>query len=162
MSKTLVAYFSCSGVTEGLARTLAEVVKGDLYRIEPAVPYTDADLNWNNPQSRSSLEMRDKASRPAILGRVADMERYDTVYVGFPIWWYVAPTIINTFLESYDFSGKTVIPFATSGSSGVGETDRWLRASCPSQTRWRPARRFPGSAGEAELRDWVDGLKLAR
>lgn len=162
MSKTLVAYFSCSGITEGLARTLAEVVKGDLYRIEPAVPYTDADLNWNNPQSRSSLEMRDKASRPAISGRVADMEGYDTVYVGFPIWWYVAPTIINTFLESYDFSGKTVIPFATSGSSGVGETDRWLRASCPAQTRWRPARRFPGNAAEAELRDWVDGLKLAR
>lgn len=162
MSKVLVAYFSCSGKTERLARTLAEVVRGDLYRIEPAVPYTDADLNWNNPQSRSSLEMRDKASRPVISGRVADMERYDTVYVGFPIWWYVAPTIINTFLESYDFSGKTIIPFATSGSSGVGETDRWLRASCSEAALWRPARRFPGNARADELREWVDGLKLAR
>ncbi len=160
MSKTLVAYFSCSGVTEKLANTLAAVVNGDLYRIEPAVPYTEADLNWNNPRSRSSVEMSDKASRPAIAGRVVDMEQYDTVYIGFPIWWYIAPTIINTFLESYDFSGKTVIPFATSGSSGVGETDKWLHVSCSGNTRWRPARRFPDNARAAELKNWVEGLNL--
>lgn len=160
MSKTLVAYFSCSGVTEKLANTLAAVVNGDLYRIEPAVPYTEADLNWNNPRSRSSVEMSDKASRPAIAGGVVDMEQYDTVYIGFPIWWYIAPTIINTFLESYDFSGKTVIPFATSGSSGVGETDKWLHISCSSNTRWRPARRFPDNARAAELKNWVEGLNL--
>lgn len=160
MSKTLVAYFSCSGVTEKLANTLAAVVNGDLYRIEPAVPYTEADLNWNNPRSRSSVEMSDKASRPAIAGRVVDMEQYDTVYIGFPIWWYIAPTIINTFLESYDFSGKTVIPFATSGSSGVGETDKWLHVSCSGNTRWRPARRFPENARAAELKNWVEGLNL--
>lgn len=118
MQKVLVAYFSCSGVTKKLAQTLAGVVKGDLYEITPAQPYTAADLNWQDKNSRSSVEMRDKSSRPAISGSVKDFAQYDTVFVGFPIWWYVAPTIINTFLESEDFSGKTVIPFATSGGSG--------------------------------------------
>ncbi len=160
MKTTLVAYFSCSGITEKLARTLATVADGDLYKIEPAVPYTEADLNWNNPHSRSSLEMRDKASRPAIANKAIPMEQYDTVYIGFPIWWYVAPTIINTFLEHYDFSGKTVIPFATSGSSGVGETDRWLRASCSSETIWRPARRFPENARAESLKSWIEELHV--
>ena len=106
MQKVLVAYFSCSGVTKKLAQTLAGVVKGDLYEITPAQPYTAADLNWQDKNSRSSVEMRDKSSRPAISGSVKDFAQYDTVFVGFPIWWYVAPTIINTFLESEDFSGN--------------------------------------------------------
>ena len=143
MQKVLVAYFSCSGVTKKLAQTLAGVVKGDLYEITP-----------------SSVEMRDKSLRPAISGSVKDFAQYDTVFVGFPIWWYVAPTIINTFLESKDFSGKTVIPFATSGGSGVGDTDKYLHPSCSEQTAWRPAKRFAGSAGTAELQKWVEGLKL--
>ena len=147
MQKVLVAYFSCSGVTKKLAQTLAGVVKGDLYEITPAQPYTAADLNWQDKNSRSSVEMRDKASRPAISGSVKDFAQYDTVFVGFPIWWYVAPTIINTFLESEDFTGKTVIPFATSGGSSE-------------QTVWRPAKRFAGSTGAAELQKWVEGLKL--
>lgn len=104
--------------------------------------------------------MRDKSSRPAISGSVKDFAQYDTVFVGFPIWWYVAPTIINTFLESEDFSGKTVIPFATSGGSGVGDTDKYLHPSCSEQTAWRPAKRFAGSASPAELQKWVEGLKL--
>ena len=152
MQKVLVAYFSCSGVTKKLAQTLAGVVKGDLYEITPAQPYTAADLNWQEKNSRSS--------RPAISGSVKDFAQYDTVFVGFPIWWYVAPTIINTFLESEDFSGKTVIPFATSGGSGVGDTDKYLHPSCSEQTAWRPAKRFAGSASPAELQKWVEGLKL--
>ena len=135
MSKTLVAYFSCSGITEKLARTLAEVVGGELYRIEPAVPYTDADLNWHNPQSRSSLEMRDKTSRPAISGRVADMERYDSVYVGFPIWWGVEPRVVDTFLDQAELSGKKMIPFATSGGSGMAYAANHLKAWYP-QLDW--------------------------
>ena len=133
MQKVLVAYFSCSGVTKKLAQTLAGVVKGDLYEITPAQPYTAADLNWQDKNSRSSVEMRDKSSRPAISGSVKDFAQYDTVFVGFPIWWYVAPTIINTFLESEDFSGKTVIPFATSGGSGVGDTDKYLHPPVPNK-----------------------------
>lgn len=160
MQKVLVAYFSCSSVTKKLAQTLAGVVKGDLYEITPAHPYTAADLNWQDKNSRSSVEMRDKSSRPAISGRVKDFAQYDTVFVGFPIWWYVAPTIINTFLESEDFSGKTVIPFATSGGSGVGDTDKFLHPSCSEKTAWRPAKRFAGSASPAELQKWVEGLKL--
>lgn len=160
MQKVLVAYFSCSGVTKKLAQTLAGVVKGDLYEITPAQSYTAADLNWQDKNSRSSVEMRDKSSRPAISSSVKDFAQYDTVFVGFPIWWYVAPTIINTFLESEDFSGKTVIPFATSGGSGVGDTDKYLHLSCSEQTAWRPAKRFAGSASPAELQKWVEGLKL--
>lgn len=160
MQKVLVAYFSCSGVTKKLAQTLAGVVKGDLHEITPAQPYTAADLNWQDKNSRSSVEMRDKSSRPVISGSVKYFAQYDTVFVGFPIWWYVAPTIINTFLESEDFSGKTVIPFATSGGSGVGDTDKFLHPSCSEQTAWRPAKRFAGSASPAELQKWVEGLKL--
>lgn len=160
MSKTLVAYFSCSGVTEKLAEKLASVVKGDLYKIEPAIPYSAADLDWQNSKSRSSREMSDKNSRPEIAATVPNMADYDVVYVGFPIWWYIAPTIINTFLESYDFSGKTVIPFATSGSSDVGETDKYLHPSCSKETKWRPAKRLASTAGTGVLSAWVDALDL--
>ena len=160
MGKTLVAYFSCSGVTEKLAKKLASVVDGDLYRIEPAVPYTDTDLNWRDQKSRSTIEMQDKKSRPEIAGKVRNMDDYNVVYVGFPIWWYIAPTIINTFLESYNFSGKTVIPFATSGSSDIGDTDKWLHASCSQETRWRPAKRFGHPFSEMTLKTWVNNLNL--
>lgn len=124
MSKKLVAYFSASGVTAKVADTLAKAAGADLYEIKPAIPYTEADLDWRNKDSRSSVEMRDPASRPTIGSAAVDMSEYDTLFVGFPIWWYVAPTIINTFLESYDLSGKTIIPFATSGSSGMGKIGR--------------------------------------
>nr|WP_217935692.1 flavodoxin [Enterocloster clostridioformis] len=159
MSKTLVAYFSASGVTAKLAKSLAQVTGADLHEIQPAEPYSSADLDWTNKKSRSSVEMNDPSYRPAIGNQVADMEQYDTVFVGFPIWWYVAPTIINTFLESYDFSGKTVIPFATSGGSGMGDTDRVLKGCCSRNTRWKQGRRF-GSVKAADLKSWVDGLGL--
>ena len=131
MSKKLVAYFSASGVTKRYAEKLANVTGADLFEIKPSVPYTSADLNWQNSNSRSSVEMKNPDSRPEIAEKLSDMDSYDTVFVGFPIWWYVAPTIIDTFLESYDFSGKTVIPFATSGGSGMGKTADVLRIICP-------------------------------
>lgn len=131
MSKKLVAYFSASGVTAKVANALAEAVGSTLHEIKPEVPYTAADLDWMNKQSRSSVEMSDKSSRPAIKDKLDDMADYDVIYLGFPIWWYVAPTIINTFLESYDMSGKTIILFATSGGSGFGKTVEALKCSCP-------------------------------
>ena len=131
MSKKLVAYFSASGVTKNYAERLANVIGVDLFEIKPKQPYTNEDLNWQNSNSRSSVEMKNPDSRPEIAEKLSDMDEYDTVFVGFPIWWYVAPTIIDTFLESYDFSGKTIIPFATSGGSGMGKTADVLRKICP-------------------------------
>ena len=131
MGKTLVAYFSASGVTAAKAEKLAKTAGADLYQILPEAPYTKADLDWTDKRSRSSLEMADKSSRPALAAKDADIASYDTIYLGFPIWWYVAPTIINTFLEAYDFSGKKIIVFATSGSSGFGNTVAELRPSAP-------------------------------
>ncbi|MBQ8165454.1 MAG: NAD(P)H-dependent oxidoreductase [Lachnospiraceae bacterium] len=131
MSKKLVAYFSASGVTAKVANALAEAVGATLHEIKPEIPYTAADLDWMNKQSRSSVEMSDKSSRPAIKDKLDDMADYDVIYLGFPIWWYVAPTIINTFLGSYDMSGKTIIIFATSGGSGFGKTVEALKCSCP-------------------------------
>lgn len=160
MSKILVAYFSASGVTARLAKTIAEVTGGELYEIRPEQPYTSADLNWNDPKSRSSVEMKDPNSRPAISGTVENMDRYDTVFVGFPIWWYVAPTIINTFLESYDFSGKTVIPFATSGGSGMGKTEEILRKCCSEKTNWRQGKRLSGGESPLNVKAWIDSLKI--
>ena len=124
MSRKLVAYFSASGVTAKVAEKLSEAIGADLYAIEPEVPYTKADLDWMDKKSRSTIEMNNPASRPAIAGKRDNMNDYDTVFVGFPIWWYVAPTIINTFLESYDLTGKTIIPFATSGGSDMRKTQR--------------------------------------
>ena len=126
MSSKLVAYFSASGVTKAVAERLAEIIDADVFEIKPAVPYSRADLDWTNQQSRSSIEMRDINTRPEIAETISNMEDYDIVWIGFPIWWYVAPTIIYTFLESYDFSGKTIIPFATSGGSGMGKNNRNL------------------------------------
>ena len=136
MSKTLVAYFSASGVTARVAKEMAESVGADLYEIRPAEPYTEADLNWMDKKSRSTLEMKDPASRPAIGTRAENMEQYDTVLVGFPIWWYVEPRIVDTFLESYDFTGKTLIPFATSGGSGISGAEKSLREHCP-KASWK-------------------------
>ena len=131
MSKKLVAYFSASGVTKKYAQSLAKVTGADLFEIKPTIPYTNADLNWRDAQSRSSVEMKNPDSRPDIAQALPDADKYDTVFVGFPIWWYVAPSIINTFLESCDFSGKKIIPFATSGGSGMGKTAEGLRKICP-------------------------------
>ena len=158
MSKTLVAYFSASGQTEKLANTLAKVLGADLHEIKPEQPYTSADLDWRNKSSRSSVEMSNKSIRPAVMNKVEDMEKYDTVYIGFPIWWYVAPTIINTFLEQYDFNGKTVIPFATSGSSGMGNTNAELLPSCKGAVL-KEGKRFSAAASEDELKKWIENIK---
>ena len=131
MSKALVAYFSASGVTGSVARALSDALSADLYEIIPAVRYTDEDLDWRNAASRSSLEMKDKSSRPEIIDAPVHIADYDTVLVGFPIWWYVAPTIVNTFLEKHDFAGKRIILFATSGGSGFGKTVDSLKPSVP-------------------------------
>ena len=131
MTKTLVAYFSASGTTMDVANHLARVTDSDLFAIVPANPYTSADLNWRDKQSRSTREAADPSCRPAITSRVEHTEDYDTIFLGFPIWWYVAPAIINTFLESYDLTGKTIVLFATSGGSGMGKTASVLRASAP-------------------------------
>lgn len=159
--KILVAYFSASGVTARAAWKLSEAIGADLYEIRPEVPYSSADLNWMDKKSRSSVEMNDLSSRPAIAERLPDMEKYDVVFVGFPIWWYVAPTIINTFLESYDFSGKTIIPFATSGGSNLGRTNDRLKPSCPGATLLQ-GRMLNGSLSEASLKKWVEDLNLEK
>lgn len=139
MAKKLVAYFSASGVTARAARKLAQAEGADLFEIVPEEPYTAADLDWRDRRSRSSLEERDRTIRPAVASRVDDMDAYDTVYVGFPIWWGHEPAIVDTFLKSYDLSGKTVVPFATSGGSGAGGADRSVAAACPG-ARVEPAR----------------------
>ena len=130
MSRKLVAYFSATGTTAKLAETLAEAVGADIFEIMSKTPYTAADLNWQDQKSRSSIEMQDPTSRPAVVDARDNMADYDTIFVSFPIWWYVAPAIINTFLESYDLTGKTIIPFATSGGSGMGRTNEKLLSSC--------------------------------
>ena len=157
--KTLVAYFSASGQTAKLAKTLADVTGGDLFEIAPETAYTAADLDWMDKKSRSTIEMKDPKSRPAIAGKVADMTQYDTVFVGFPVWWYQAPRIIETFLESYDFSGKTVIPFATSGGSGMGKTNEKLAPSCPG-AKLLHGKVFNSYSSKADLSAWVETLSL--
>lgn len=157
--KILVSYFSASGVTAKAAKKLAAAVGGDLFEIRPEIPYTSADLNWMDKKSRSSVEMNDPDSRPGIAGKVTNMEEYTSVFVGFPIWWYVAPTIINTFLESYDFSGKTIIPFATSGGSDLGKTNDRLRPSCPGANLVN-GKLLNGRFSERDLKKWVEDLKL--
>jgi len=173
MSKKLVAYFSASGVTAKVAETLAEAIGADIFEIEPKVPYTEADLNWMEKNARSTIEMNDPRKRPpqdnkkspppAPGGRGGgggdNMKDYDTIFVGFPIWWYVAPTIINTFLESYDLSGKTIIPFATSGGSGIGKTNERLAPSCKG-AKLMDGKVFKGNVGHQELAAWVEGLGL--
>ena len=158
MSRKLVAYFSASGVTAKVAEKLSEAIGADLYAIEPEVPYTKADLDWMDKKSRSTIEMNNPASRPAITGKRDNMNDYDTVFVGFPIWWYVAPTIINTFLESYDLAGKTIIPFATSGGSDMGKTNEKLLPSCKG-AKLLNGKVFKASVSGADLAKWAEGLE---
>ena len=158
MSKTLVAYFSASGTTAKVAKNLAEAAGADLYEIKPAVPYTQADLNWMDKKSRSSVEMNDKSSRPALADKDADISAYDTILLGFPIWWYVAPTIINSFLESYDFSGKKIVLFATSGGSGFGKAVDGLKGSVAADTVIAEGKLLNGSPSADELKAWVNTL----
>lgn len=158
MSRKLVAYFSASGVTAKVAEKLSEAIGADLYAIEPEVPYTKADLDWMDKKSRSTIEMNNPASRPAIAGKRDNMSDYDTVFVGFPIWWYVAPTIINTFLESYDLTGKTIIPFATSGGSDMGKTNEKLLPSCKG-AKLLDGKVFKASVSGADLAKWAEGLE---
>lgn len=154
MSKKLVAYFSASGTTKAVAERLAKAAGADLFEIRPAVPYTSADLKWTDSNSRSSLEMNDPASRPEIASKLANMADYDTVFLGFPIWWYTAPRIIETFVESYDLSGKTLVPFATSGSSGIGDTAKSLKKLCPN-ANWDTSKLL-NRASDKELADWAN------
>lgn len=155
MRKTLVAYFSASGVTARLAQKLAAVTDADLFEIVPETPYTAADLDWTNKASRSSVEMNDPTSRPAVASRAAELSRYDRIFVGFPIWWYTAPTIVNTFLEQYDLTGKTVVPFATSGMSPIGRSAADLRPSAKG-AQVLDGRRFSADVPDAELRQWAE------
>lgn len=158
MSRKLVAYFSASGVTAKVAEKLSEAIGADLYAIEPEVPYTKADLDWMDKKSRSTIEMNNPASRPAIAGKRDNMNDYATVFVGFPIWWYVAPTIINTFLETYDLTGKTIIPFATSGGSDMGKTNEKLLPSCKG-AKLLNGKVFKASVSGADLAKWAEGLE---
>lgn len=157
MGKSLVAFFSASGVTAKVAGRLAEAAGADLYEIVPEVKYTRADLNYLSKKSRSSVEMNDRSCRPAIAGKVSDMDEYDLVFVGFPVWWYREPSIIDTFMESYDFSGKTIVPFCTSGGSGLGPAGDNMQALAPG-SKVVPGRRFSSRVSENELREWVAGL----
>lgn len=159
MNRKLVAYFSPTGTTAQVARALADVIGADIFEIAPQTPYSPADLDWMDEHSRSTLEMKDAASRPAIAAGLDSIADYDTVFIGFPIWWYVAPTIINTFLESYDFSGKTVVTFATSGTSGMGETLKKLAPSCPRARLVEGIVLHSGDASRAQLSTWVEGLE---
>lgn len=155
----LVAYFSASGTTAKAAKALAKASGADLYEIKPAVPYTSTDLNWMDKRSRSSVEMNDKHSRPALADTDAPVAGYDVIFLGFPIWWYTAPTIINTFLESYDFTGKTVVLFATSGGSGLGKSAAELRPSAPG-ARIVDGRLLNGRLSENELKSWIEKMNL--
>ena len=154
MEKTLVAYFSATGTTKDVAQQLAKVAGADLHEIKPAQRYTDADLNWHNKQSRSSVEMADKSSRPAITDKLTNMADYQTIYIGFPIWWYTAPTIINTFLESYDFTGKTVYLFATSGGSTITNALDNMKTTYP-KINFKGGRLL-NYASEKELKEFVE------
>ena len=160
MSKKLVAYFSASGVTRSVAETLAAATGADVYEIKPQVAYTNADLDWQDKNSRSSVEMSDKSSRPAITDKDANVGAYEVVFVGFPIWWYDAPTIINTFLESYDFAGKTIVPFATSGGSGIGKTAANLKRSVNSSATIAEGKLLNGKQTKESLTSWVNSLGL--
>ena len=160
MGKKLVAYFSASGTTRKIAEIIAQVAEADLYEIMPKQPYSKADLNWMDKKSRSSIEMNDKSFRPAIAEKCNNMADYDVVYIGFPIWWYVAPTIINTFLESYDFSGKTIVLFATSGGSGFGNTVAELKRSVSDTTVIKEGKVFNSGVSKDQLSSCVNDLGL--
>lgn len=157
MSKTLVAFFSASGTTRYVAEKMASVIGSDLYEIKPAKPYTSADLNWQDKHSRSSAEMSDPSSRPALADKDANIAGYDRIFLGFPIWWYTAPRIIRSFLESYDFTGKTIVLFATSGGSGLGKTAKELASSC-SGAKIVGGRLLNGNISESEMKQWAESI----
>ena len=157
MSKALVAYFSASGVTAAVAKKLAAAVGADLFEIQPEQLYTDDDLNWQNNRSRSSVEMNDRSCRPAIAFAVENMAQYDAVFVGFPVWWYREPSIIDTFMEAYDFSGKKVVPFCTSGGSALGDSAQNMQALAPGATVVN-GKRFSPSVSEGELKAWAESV----
>lgn len=156
MSKTLVAYFSASGVTARVAKEVADAAGADLYEIRPAQLYSPGDLDWMDKKSRSTLEMKDPACRPAIDGQVKGMDQYDTILIGFPIWWYVEPRIVDTFLDSYDFSGKTLIPFATSGGSGISKAQKSLQEHCPA-ANWKQGQLLNGSSAAGWAKNILNG-----
>ena len=156
----LVAYFSAGGVTADAAKKVAQAANADLYEIRPKVPYTQADLNWQDKQSRSSVEMNDRTFRPEIADKNAKANEYDVIFLGFPIWWYTAPTIINTFLESYDLSGKTIILFATSGSTGFDKAVADLKVSAADSAVIKEGKVIHGKETAEEWKDWVDSLEL--
>lgn len=156
--KNLVAYFSASGVTAKVAKTLVQAANADIFEIKPEAPYTQADLNWMDKKARSTIEMKDRTSRPAIAEKLSNIADYEVVFLGFPIWWYVAPTIINTFLEAYDLTGKTIVLFATSGGSQFGKTVANLKGSCSDGTKMIEGKILKGSASKEELADWVASL----
>lgn len=158
-AKVLVAYFSCTGTTKALAEYVATSVEAELYEIVPAEPYTAEDLNYSDDNSRSTREMNDPASRPAIIGSVENMEQYDIVFIGYPIWWGDAPRIVSTFMESYDFSDKTVVPFCTSGGSGIGSSGTNLE-KLTSGANWLTGQRFGGGTSYEDMVSWVNGLGL--
>lgn len=158
MSRKLVCYFSASGVTGKAAKSLTEAVEADLYEIRPLIPYTGADLNWMDKKSRSSVEMNDPASRPALADTKADVAAYDVIFVGFPVWWYTAPSIIRTFLEAYDFSGKVIVPFATSGGSGLGDTAKTLQELVPAAAV-KDGKLLNGGLDAGELKKWADSFE---
>lgn len=151
----LVAYFSATGTTKYLSENLAKAISADIFEIKPKYPYTDADLDWTNKNSRSTVEMKDPSSRPEISNKVENMDKYDIIFIGFPIWWYVAPTIINTFLEQYNLTGKTIIPFATSGGSSMGNTNKMLAPSC-SGAKLEEGKRFSYNASLSDLKNWAN------
>lgn len=154
MSKKLVAYFSASGVTANVAKKLAKEIGAELFEIQPEVPYTNADLNWQDSRSRSSIEMKDTSCRPAIRSKVEDMSQFDVIFIGFPVWWYREPSIIDTFMEAYDFSGKTVVPFVTSGGSPVGSSGKNMQALAP-KAKVEKGKRFAADASGKSLADWA-------
>lgn len=157
MKRILVAYFSATGTTSRLAHMLGEIAKGDIFEIVPDIPYSAKDLNWHDQQSRSSKEMADNKSRPAVSRKITAIAPYDPVFLGFPIWWYQAPRIIETFLSQYDFTDKTIIPFATSGGSGLGETVAILKKSAPG-AKWHTGKRLSAQTSAQELSEWINSL----
>ncbi len=159
MSEILVAYFSATGITEKLAKKIANVVDGDLHEIHPEIPYSAADLDWMNKNSRSSVEMNDKSFRPAIANKLESTENIKILILAFPIWWYIAPTIINTFLEQYDWNDKIIIPVATSGSSGMGNTNAELESSCPGAIL-KDGKRFDVTVSEKEIKAWFESRRV--
>ena len=160
-NKILVAYFSATGTTAGVAEKLADGLKADLYEIEPKEPYTDADLDYSDNDSRSTVEMNDSKARPEIANSVDNMAQYDVVFVGYPIWWGDAPRIVSTFMESYDFSGKTIIPFCTSGGSGIGSSASNLE-KLTKKADWLEGKRFAGDASEKTIMEWANSLNLSK